>query len=49
MKRNSEQALPVPGQREIERTVRGPRWNEMVLQDLRFALRTLRKIGRAHV
>ncbi len=43
MKRNSEQALPVPGQREIERTVRGPRWNEMVLQDLRFALRTLRK------
>src|SRR5690242_186049 len=37
------QALPADGRKDSERAFRGPLWIETAFQDLRFALRTLRK------
>ncbi|MGC1485381.1 MAG: ABC transporter permease [Candidatus Acidiferrum sp.] len=39
----NDRALPADGQNDLERNARGPVWMETALQDLRFALRTLRK------
>ncbi|MGB8473864.1 MAG: ABC transporter permease [Candidatus Acidiferrum sp.] len=38
-----KQPLPAKGQNDLGRDARGRRWIEAALQDLRFALRTLRK------
>ncbi len=42
-KKNGAQALPANAQSDRGRSAGGPRWVETVLQDLRFALRTMRK------
>ncbi|MHB8502922.1 MAG: ABC transporter permease [Candidatus Acidiferrales bacterium] len=42
-KTTSERALPADGLNDLGRDARGPLWVETALQDLRFALRALRK------
>ncbi len=42
-KTTSKQTLPADGQPDLTRDTLGPLWLQTVLQDLRFALRTLRK------